>query len=228
MWPIVIALAAGLMPRAEDLHRNHSNACRTPQNTLCRTIRLEISGWENVSWGLHAVRRWNGKAVLSYRQDGGILERYVQKSYRNYFWPDQSWDRASIRLPSERRTIDIDHLSREYRLSSFAGGSPTWDAADTDCSKMAAAFLLKNLERIGEATIAGVRSVGFTGLRSKNDRSYVWLAPTIGCTQMRVIQYVENSFGLPTSHSRSEVISIEVGEPDAALFQAPAGYRQTQ
>ena len=95
-------------------------------------------------------------------------------------------------------------------------------------AKTAAALLLTGLKRIGEATIAGVRSVGFTGLRSRNDRRYVWLAPSMGCTQMRVIEHAENSFGLPTSHTQSEVISIELGEPDAALFKAPSGYRQAQ
>ena len=46
--------------------------CLTPQLTPCQTIRWEVTGWQNVSWGLHAIRRWNGGTTLSYRKDGSM------------------------------------------------------------------------------------------------------------------------------------------------------------
>jgi hypothetical protein len=42
---------------------------------------------------------------------------------------------------------------------------------------------------------------------------------------MRNIDRDYNRFGLPTSINRVEVISVQIGEPDPALFLVPTGYR---
>src|ERR1035437_6812887 len=182
MFGILAASVAG----GVDPPLNVAGACLTPQGTLCRTIRWEDSGWENVSWGFHALRRWSGGAVLAYRRDGAILERYNQRNLRNYFIADGEWDRAQIKFPLERRTIEVDHFSHEYWIRpNVPGGSPVWDAADSDCSKLATAFLLSDLRRVGEAKIVGIRSIEYTGLRPKGERWYVWLAPSLGCTRMK-------------------------------------------
>jgi hypothetical protein len=155
------------------------------------------------------------------------MERYTQRNFRNYFIADNWWDRAHIKFPLEQRTIEVDHSSREYEMhSGVFGGLPVWDAADTDCSKLATAFSLSDLKRVEETIIAGFRSIEYTGLRSKTERRYIWLAPSLGCTQMKVIAYDHNWLGLPTSYSRLEVVSVRIGEPDTALFQAPSGYRE--
>ena len=224
MWR-VFTLAAFLVPNVADLPDSMSAACRTPHGTLCRTIRFESSGWVNGAWGFHAVGRWRGTAVLSYRMDGGILERYSQRNYRNYFFNDGSWDRSQIRFAHEQQTIDIDHFSREYRVRPvFVGGSPVWHSGDADCSGMAARFLLTDLRTLGETMIAGVRSVGFLGRSRQGAPKEIWLAPSMGCSQMKVLESTFNSLGLPTSHSRIEVVNVEIGDPDPALFQNPLGH----
>lgn len=157
------------------------------------------------------------------------MERYTQQIYRNWLFRDGDWDRAQIKLPLEQRTVEIDHSSKEYEThSGLRGGMPVWDTDDRDCAKMASAFALTDLKREGESVIAGFRSIRYTGLRSRNEREYVWLAPALGCTQMMVVKSAHNGFGLPTSYSRSEVIFVRIGEPNKALFEVPTGYRETR
>jgi hypothetical protein len=152
------------------------------------------------------------------------MERYTQRNFRNYFIADGGWDRALIKFPLDQRTIEVDYSSQGYEIRPVVpGGSPVWDSTDTDCSKLATKFLLSDLRLVGEATIAGIRSIEYTGLRPKSERWNVWLTPSLGCTQMKVIRYAHNRFGLPTSYSRSEVVAVQVGEPDTKLFQARIG-----
>ena len=88
------------------------------------------------------------------------------------------------------------------------GGSTVWDATDPYCEKYVQGFLLSDVKRVGESVIAGVRSIEFTGARADGEQHWVWLAPTLGCTQMKAITYNHNSFGLPTSYSRLEAIFV--------------------
>lgn len=205
-------------------------ACLTPQNTVCRTLRWEGSGWENTSWGLHAVRRYRGSAILAYRRDGAIMERNSRREWRYYVILESDWDTAQIRFPLKQRTIQIDHKAMEYyERAGVPGGSPVWDPADADCAKVAASTGLSDLKVFaGESFIAGIRSIHYTGMRSKTERASVWLAPSLGCTQMRVVTTDHNRFGLPTRHSQFEVVSALIGEPDLTLFQVPSKYRRVR
>jgi hypothetical protein len=213
---------------AADSPQGAPGACFTPQNTMCRTLRWDGSGWENTSWGFHAVRRWRGSTILSYRRDGAIMERNSRREWRNYFILTSHWDTVQIKFPLEHRSIRIDNKTREYyERPVVPGGSPVWDAQDTDCAKLALAFDLSDLRRVtGETVIAGIPSIEYTGKRSKTERYSVWLAPSLGCTQMRVVTNDHSSFGLPTSHSQFEVVSARLGEPETGLFQVPTGYRR--
>uniref|UniRef100_Q025K2 Uncharacterized protein n=1 Tax=Solibacter usitatus (strain Ellin6076) TaxID=234267 RepID=Q025K2_SOLUE len=201
--------------------------CLTPQNTVCRTLRWEGSGWENTSWGFHAIHRWSGSATLAYRRDGAILERNSRRGWRNYVVLESDWDTAQIKFPAEQRTIQIDHKAREYyERAGVPGGSPVWNPDDADCTKSAWQLGLSDLKRYaGETIIAGIRSIQYTGMRSKSERASAWLAPSLGCIEMRVVTTDRNSFGLPTAHSSFEVVSARIGEPDATLFQVPSGSR---
>ena len=205
------------------------SAYATPQETPCRTLKWESTGWENVSWGFHAVRRWSGTAILAYSRSGSFTERYIQKAYRNWFVLDVQWDRAQIKFPLEQKTIEVDHLAREYEVrAGVRGGLTVWSPDDSDCAKTALGFSLSNLERQGEDAIAGFRSIRYTGLRSKQEHMYLWLSPSLGCTQMKVLTFAHNSIGLQTSYSRLQLVLVKIGEPDKVLFEAPDGYRKVR
>jgi len=158
------------------------------------------------------------------------MERNSRREWHNYVILKSEWDTAQIKFPKEQRTIAIDHTAKEYsERSGVRGGLPVWDPADPDCAKLALRFKLSNLTRVtGENVIAGIRSIQYTGMGSKTQRVSVWLAPSLGCTQMRSVTSDQNSIGLPTAHSWMEVVSARIGEPDTTLFKVPAGYRQTR
>jgi hypothetical protein len=42
---------------------------------------------------------------------------------------------------------------------------------------------------------------------------------------MKTITARSNRFGLPTAYSRQEVVSMQLAEPDPALFRIPPNYR---
>jgi hypothetical protein len=178
----------------------------------------------------HAVHRWSGSETLAYRRDGAILERSSRREWRNYITLESDSDTSQIKFPAEHRTIQIDYRAREYSgRAGVRGGLPVWDTDDADCTKSALRLGLSDLKRYpGDTIIAGIRSIEYTGMRSKSERTSVWLAPSLGCTQMRVVTTDRNSFGLPTAHSSVEVVSARVGEPDATLFLVPSGYRRNQ
>jgi hypothetical protein len=158
------------------------------------------------------------------------MERDSRREWDNYVILKSEWDTAQIKFPKEQRTIAIDHTAKEYsERGDVRGGLPVWNPDDADCAKLALAFDLSDLKRVtGETVIAGIRSIQYTGMRSKTKRESVWLAPSLGCTQMRLVTADQNSIGLPTSHSWFEVIAAKIGEPDMTLFKVPAGYRRTR
>jgi len=159
---------------------------------------------------------------MACRADGAIMERYSQRNYRNYLVLDSQWDRQFIKLVPEQRTIEVDHRAREYESRDrVRGGLPWWDPTNKDCVKSAS-----GLQRVGEETIAGVRSIKFEGSESKTLRTQLWLAPSLGCTQLKLISYDYNKLGLPISYFRREAKSVRLGEPDAGLFRAPTSYRR--
>jgi hypothetical protein len=86
---------------------------------------------------------------------------------------------------------------------------------------------LSYLKRVGEVVIAGVRSIEYTGRQSSTSTTTVAFAPSLGCTQMRNIYRDYNRLGLPTAFSQSEVVSVQIGEPDPASFQVPKDYQRT-
>jgi hypothetical protein len=134
-------------------------------------------------------------------------------------------DLAQIVLPSQNETIKIDYITKEYEIrSGVRGGLTVWDPDDADCAKLATAFALSGLERVGDVVIAGIRAIEYTGKRSSTRRVTVALAPSLGCLQMRNIDRDYNRLWLPTSSHRSEVVFVQIGEPDPALFQIPRDY----
>jgi hypothetical protein len=206
-----------------------SDPCLTPQGTLCRTIRWEGSGWENRSWGFHAIERWRGSTTLSYRRDGAWIERNARRTFRNYVVSTARWDVTQIKVPDRKETIELDNASHEFEIRpGVRGGVAVWDSDDPDCAKLATKFELSELTRLGEVMIAGVRAIEYRGKRSATRRITVALAPSLGCTQLRSLDRDYNRLGLPTSWNSFEAVEIRVGEPDPTLFEIPKGYRPKQ
>lgn len=216
---LVMALAGALA--ADD------ETCRTPQGTLCRTMVWESSGWANESWGFHAIGRWSGTVTLAYGRDGRTYERRAQRTFRNYVIDAGQWHRAKVYLAGAEHTVEIDHEERTYRFSGIHGW-PVWDRDDPECAKKSQHFLLTDVRRGREAMIAGIRSIEYTGRRSDSETHTYWLAPSLGCSQMRAVISGRNRMGLPTMSSHTEVTSVRLGEPEPALFELPAEYRQTR
>jgi hypothetical protein len=53
-----------------------------------------------------------------------------------------------------------------------------------------------------------------------------FLAPALDCLALRTMRVHNNVLRLPVFKDRSEVKSIRFGEPDPALFQIPAEYKE--
>lgn len=195
--------------------------CRTPQGTLCRTIRYEYFNWRNQSWGLHDVARSEGSGVLAYRSDGAKYEMYSARSYTHYVVPEYEGENGLIVLPQKQQTIVLFPLEKTFRrLRKQIGGWPTWHREDTNCSKRQQTSNPPD----GTERFLGIDTVRYAR-RTSREILTVWLAPQLGCLEMRQTSVEVNRFGLPTAYFRREVTSVKLGEPDAALFEPPASYR---
>ena len=225
MRPIFLfGLSSILLAQAANPPWNLPGACMTPQGTVCRTVRWEYATWAAGSWFL-ALQRGNGSHTLAYRRDGASLDWATSRFFRNYLTPVENGDVSIITLPVQHQTISIFHADKSCDVSGVLGAKPTaWNPNDPDCRQ--GVNHLSELKRVGEVVIAGVRSIEYAGRGSSTSRTTVALAPSLGCMEMRNVYRDYNRLGLPTAFSEAEVVSVQIGEPDPALFQVPKGYHQ--
>lgn len=205
--------------------------CFTPQGTLCRTIEYEGATWAAPGYGFNRV---TGKEVYAFRSDGAMYESHFGRRFRYYLIPQPWVDRKWFVLPVSQQTTDLYDDSKEYAVKSGARGAFTiWASDDPDCFKYADAFGLSDLKRGSDATIAGLRTVQYIGRRGPNEfepggslteEERIYLAPSVGCTQMRMTWYAKNGIGVIVEAGSTEVTSFKIGEPDSHFFAIPPGY----
>ena len=84
---------------------------------------------------------------------------------------------------------------------------------------------------VGAGLTAGPKVVGFetvhrsiTHGKGSNAKSIgeEWVAPALNCFALKLVTYKHGDTTGP--HNEVEAVAVAIGEPDAALFQAPTGY----
>jgi hypothetical protein len=219
-----LALFTGVLTTAMG---QPSSECLTPQGVHCRTIKWEVSGWANLSWGFLDIERWHGTTTMAYRKDGSSLETSAQEMFKRYVVPADNFSIARIKFAESNQTIELDNVRKRYKLrSGVPRGISVWSPGDQDCTKTLRLYGLSDLRSLGPVVIAGEQAEEFTGKRSKTHRITVALARSLGCTMMRMTDSDYNGFGLPTRSLQVQAVSIQIGEPDPALFEVPKDYRQ--
>jgi hypothetical protein len=182
--------------------------------------------WQNQSWGLQDVVRGTIESVFAFRSDGASMEHMRVRGQRYWLIPIDGGEYRSIDLPVERLAIGIDFVKRRYSTGRLPDGfccktsqfviGPIAPHALEDCSG----------DRFGWPR--GVAEVvnGYHALRFDDGDISVWLAPSLGCAQVRRRLIERNWIGIPTRVETMEVTKFEFGEPDRALFAVPAGFRR--
>lgn len=188
-----------------------------------RTVRFEIERWSNDSWGLHNIERdlmWGETAV---RGDGSRSNRVEQQLFRHFFVPaGERWVFRSLFLRSEGVGYRIDE---EERTVSGGPCGCTWtpdrvEADDGRCSRAAARYGMT--ERVGYGRVLGYEVARY---RRRDGFSEVSFATGLGCQVMEQVETTPGAFGIPGSKWHYRVTGYTAGEPDAAMFRLPAGYR---
>ena len=188
-----------------------------------RTVRFEIERWSNDSWGLHNIERdlmWGETAV---RADGSRSNRVEQESFHHFFVPaGKRWVYRSLYLRTEGVGYQIDEVER-----TVSGGpcGCTWTpdrlkADDGGCSGAAARYGMT--ERIGFGRVIGYEVARY---RRRDGYSEVSFATGLGCQVMEQVETTPGTFGIPGSKWHYRVTGYTAGEPDAAKYRLPAGYR---
>jgi len=144
------------------------------------------------------------------RGDGSWMERTED------FKGDRVVSSSHIFLVTGKR-ITVNHVGE--RKTSVADVVPPQPMRDprTDCTKLQAGAQASGMESVeGEEKIAGYRAI-----RIKHGMFTEWWAPELGCAKIK--SYFDPEKG---SHTVHELVSVTVGEPDAALFTVPVSYEE--
>lgn len=77
----------------------------------------------------------------------------------------------------------------------------------------------------GKASIAGLSAARWIGSAGPNAEEEIFLAPELDCSVIRSRTVYKSEWGIPNKIVTVELEKYQLGEPPAALFQPPAGYR---
>jgi len=220
---IILAYASlATLTFAADPPWSKLGTCFTPQGTLCRTIEYQGTTWAVPGYGF---KRLAGREVYAFRSDGATYESHFAQRFQYYIVVQPWLDQKRFVVPKIQQTTDLYGDTKEYTVRPGAmGGYTIWESNDPDCSKYAKAFALSDLRRGSDTTIAGQAAVQYVGRRSSKEIQSIYLAPSLGCTQMRKSWYVKNGIGVVVEDGQIEVTSFKIGEPDPRYFEIPAGY----
>jgi hypothetical protein len=130
-------------------------------------------------------------------------------------------------LRNENRTLYIDHERKSFETHSGGAnrGMPYWEEDDAQCSNMKFHFQYLS-DRLPDSVVAGVHVVGYRGRDSSGADYDVYLAPSLGCQQMRFRMAKRGFLGWKTAEYEMVVDSYDLGPPSSSLFTVPAGYSQ--
>ncbi len=190
-----------------------------------RTLRFEITNWQNQSWGLHNIDRLEARCEVAIAGDGSRSKRCASETFRYYFVPNGHWAMHSLYKRPESTGFEIDDTARS------ASGGPcacTWElhrleVGDPDCATSANRILGAG-KPMGAGLTAGQRVLHSVTTTEDGEQQQVSLAPALDCEVMEVVHTCKGTFGIPGAKWRYAVTSYVSGEPDASYFQIPAGY----
>jgi hypothetical protein len=194
-----------------------------------RTLRFQIDGWQNQSWGLHAIDRQRIRCEVAVASDGSRMNRCEYELFHHYFFPDGRGMDRNLYLRSENAGFHIDDTTRMVR-----GGpcSCTWKpvsalADDNKCRRTAEARLSEG-KSIGTGQIAGYEVVQYRAVDEKGAETRLSLAPGLACEVMEEIHTSPGTLGIPGAKWQYRVTSYKPGEPDRNAFRLPVGYTVQQ
>ena len=187
------------------------------------TFRYEIERWSNDSWGLHNIQRDRMRGETAVRADGSRSNRVEQESFRYFFVPTgKRWVFRSLYLRSEGVGYQIDE---EERTVSGGPCGCTWEddrvvADDGRCSRAAARYGMT--ERVGYGRVIGYEVARY---QSEDGYSEIAFSTGLGCQVMEKVETTPGTLGIPGSKWHYRLTGYTAGEPDAAKFRLPEGYR---
>lgn len=193
-------------------------ACMTPQGRPCATLTYAETRWENKSWGLHSVDRFESTGVHVYRADGARAVHGQQDMWTNYLMPGPKLSGGFIEFPDRTAGISHERKTVHVRPVRTRRMSPVSSLYAPDCSAS------HTVAKKGPL-IAGYDTNEITYPNPSNLVSRYYRAPALGCLTLKEVMWEYNSFGLPTRFREWEVKSITLGSPDAKHFEIPANYQ---
>jgi hypothetical protein len=224
----VVAMGLSLTLGAQQSWRT-PGACLTPNGTPCRTLTFESSGWENRSWGFHAVDRYADRTIAAVRSDGSALLRIAHRGFKYHLIPSGSYDRTRVVLPAKRETFEIEHSLKETRELGGVWSFADYWTDETDCNERATMAGARWRRTSNNLTVAGERAIEY--LYETPDHRIVQriaFAPSLGCSAVEYRLSQRNAAGLPISENYLKLVSATLGEPEAVLFAIPSDYRKVR
>lgn len=191
-----------------------------------RTIRYEIDSWQNHTWGLHNIDRQRHSCEVAVATDGSRRNRCQSEVFKHYFILDRRLSFDNLYLRSTNSAFSIDHPAR-----AIDGGpcTCTWQPLKAllsdggDCQRTAEARL-PGAEYNGTGQVSGHPVVHYRVVETDGSTTDLSLAPGLACEVMEEVSTLPGTLGIPGAKWHYRVTSYKSGEPDASLFQLPAGH----
>lgn len=192
-------------------------------HTPCRTIR---SHEYSVGWDLGFDGIMSVDTIDAFDKDGSTSSTDSIAKWAFWQLPKTPTKRTIIALGIQNRRIEIDHDRAVFQEYPGWLGSAIWEEDDQQCSHKISNRL--SWERLPDSIVAGVAVVGYSATDEWGTHIEMFLAPSLGCQQLRLRRWRQNRFGLRTAYREMVVDSFELGAPSPALFAVPRGFRRME
>jgi hypothetical protein len=192
-----------------------------------------LGGWFGIP-----ISRYYEEVTYAHRSDGAWMQR-LSAWLSHWFSKKLAGDIAYIVMPIEHLAINVDFSAKEYSIEPKSEMScclaptlvrPSSPRSVSDCPFPGSVEYAGRFSKRAE-TVNGFPAIRFDQRPGGEqgfgpDEDTIWLAPSLGCQEVKRRSTSRNSYGIPFRGLTIDVDRFQFGEPDPALFLPPPGFRR--
>jgi hypothetical protein len=210
------------------LHAAAPTDCTTPLHVPCMVVQFVNEQWSVLHRGINYHHtKWYQQ--VAYGSDGSVASEYKSENIPLIGAPETFAPTAQLYLRPSDRVVRIMHADRQYSTRDpIIWHDRPYRRAKANDPTCASGILHSGTDFHvdGEHTILGVKTFRWYRPLEYGGHEEQFLAPALDCLSLRSVAVYQNVLRFPVFTNRKEVKSIHFGEPDRALFQIPADYKE--
>lgn len=217
-----------LLISAGMLSASGQTDCTTPLGIRCMVVQFVNEQWSVLQRGINYTHSKTYQQI-AYASDGSEAQEYRFEKIPLIGDSEVLAPTAQLYLRPSDRVVRIMHADRQFSRREpiiwhdrpFRRARPNDLTCATGILHSGTDFNLKE-----EHTILGLKTFRWYRPLEYGGYEEQFLAPDLDCLPLRAVLVHNNILRLPVFTDRTEATSIRFGEPNRALFQIPADYRE--